>query len=92
MRNGIIKNMQAEVIILGQLKHPNLVHLIGYCCEDDHRLLVYEYMERGNLEEHLFQSKSFKIKVILKEREMQITNKISVVFGAMQSMVEPCLG
>uniref|UniRef100_A0A1J3J935 non-specific serine/threonine protein kinase n=1 Tax=Noccaea caerulescens TaxID=107243 RepID=A0A1J3J935_NOCCA len=45
----------AEVIILGQLKHPNLVHLIGYCCEDDHRLLVYEYMERGNLEEHLFQ-------------------------------------
>ncbi|CAN8235273.1 unnamed protein product [Cochlearia groenlandica] len=45
----------AEVIILGQLKHPNLVNLIGYCCEDDHRLLVYEYMERGNLEEHLFQ-------------------------------------
>ncbi|KFK41680.1 hypothetical protein AALP_AA2G158900 [Arabis alpina] len=45
----------AEVIILGQLKHPHLVNLIGYCCEDDHRLLVYEYMERGNLEEHLFQ-------------------------------------
>ncbi|KAF2595348.1 hypothetical protein F2Q70_00044661 [Brassica cretica] len=45
----------AEVVILGQLKHPNLVNLIGYCCEDDHRLLVYEYMERGNLEEHLFQ-------------------------------------
>lgn len=45
--------MQAEVIILGQLKHPHLVNLIGYCCEDDHRLLVYEYMERGNLEDHL---------------------------------------
>ncbi|CAN6937000.1 unnamed protein product [Brassica oleracea var. botrytis] len=45
----------AEVVILGQLKHPNLVNLIGYCCEDDHRLLVYEYMERGNLEDHLFQ-------------------------------------
>ncbi|KAF8111266.1 hypothetical protein N665_0076s0250 [Sinapis alba] len=45
----------AEVIILGQLKHPHLVNLIGYCCEDDHRLLVYEYMERGNLEDHLFQ-------------------------------------
>ena len=50
--------MQAEVVILGQLKHPNLVNLIGYCCEDDHRLLVYEYMERGNLEDHLFQSES----------------------------------
>ncbi|XP_042052363.1 serine/threonine-protein kinase RIPK-like [Salvia splendens] len=43
-----------EVVLLGQLKHPNLVKLIGYCCEDDHRLLVYEYMARGNLENHLF--------------------------------------
>ncbi|RDX80718.1 putative receptor-like protein kinase [Mucuna pruriens] len=44
----------AEVIFLGQLKHRHLVNLIGYCCEDEHRLLVYEYMERGNLEEKLF--------------------------------------
>ncbi|EEF40986.1 putative receptor-like protein kinase At1g72540 [Ricinus communis] len=44
----------AEVIFLGQLKHPHLVNLIGYCCEDEHRLLVYEYMERGNLENLLF--------------------------------------
>ncbi|XP_022724762.1 putative receptor-like protein kinase At1g72540 [Durio zibethinus] len=44
----------AEVIFLGQLKHPHLVNLIGYCYEEDHRLLVYEYMERGNLENQLF--------------------------------------
>ncbi|GMI93679.1 PBS1-Like 33 [Hibiscus trionum] len=44
----------AEVIFLGQLKHPHLVNLIGYCYEDEHRLLVYEYMERGNLENQLF--------------------------------------
>lgn len=44
----------AEVIFLGQLKHPHLVNLIGYCYEEEHRLLVYEYMERGNLENQLF--------------------------------------
>ncbi|XP_045787705.1 putative receptor-like protein kinase At1g72540 [Trifolium pratense] len=44
----------AEVIFLGQLRHRNLVNLIGYCYEDEHRLLVYEYMERGSLEEKLF--------------------------------------
>ncbi|KAL5583651.1 hypothetical protein UlMin_016093 [Ulmus minor] len=48
----------AEVIFLGQLKHPNLVNLVGYCCEDEHRLLVYEYMTRGNLENQLFKSLS----------------------------------
>ncbi|KAJ4754390.1 Protein kinase superfamily protein [Rhynchospora pubera] len=44
----------AEVDFLGQLHHPNLVKLIGYCIEDDQRLLVYEFMARGSLENHLF--------------------------------------
>ncbi|KAL3623595.1 hypothetical protein CASFOL_032411 [Castilleja foliolosa] len=43
-----------EVIFLGQLRHAHLVKLIGYCCEDEHRLLVYEYMSRGSLESQLF--------------------------------------
>ncbi|KAL8170899.1 hypothetical protein V2J09_022703 [Rumex salicifolius] len=45
---------QAEVIFLGQLSHPNLVKLIGYCCEDDQRVLIYEYMPRGSVENNLF--------------------------------------
>lgn len=49
--------MKAEVIFLGQLRHPNLVKLIGYCCEEEERLLVYEFMPRGSLENHLFKSK-----------------------------------
>ncbi|OMO57829.1 hypothetical protein COLO4_35082 [Corchorus olitorius] len=36
------------------LSHPNLVKLIGYCCEDDHRVLIYEYMARGSVENNLF--------------------------------------
>lgn len=43
-----------EVVFLGQLRHPHLVKLIGYCYEDEHRLLVYEFMSRGSLENHLF--------------------------------------
>lgn len=49
--------LQAEVNYLGQVRHDNLVKLIGYCCEDHHRLLVYEYMASGSLEKHLFRSK-----------------------------------
>lgn len=50
---------QAEVNFLSDLKHPNLVKLIGYCNEDDQRLLVYEFMPRGSLENHLFRSMLF---------------------------------
>lgn len=43
-----------EVVFLGQLRHQHLVKLIGYCCEEEHRLLVYEYLPRGSLENQLF--------------------------------------
>ncbi|XP_047329949.1 serine/threonine-protein kinase PBL34-like [Impatiens glandulifera] len=48
------KEWLAEVNYLGDLLHPNLVKLIGYCIEDDQRMLVYEFMPRGSLENHLF--------------------------------------
>ncbi|XP_074587982.1 serine/threonine-protein kinase RIPK-like [Curcuma longa] len=48
------KEWLAEVLVLGRLRHPHLVKLIGYCCEDEQRLLVYEFMPRGSLENHLF--------------------------------------
>lgn len=48
------KEWLAEVTFLGQLHHPNLVKLIGFCIEGDKRLLVYEFMQRGSLENHLF--------------------------------------
>ncbi|KAJ8620766.1 hypothetical protein MRB53_029295 [Persea americana] len=53
------KEWLAEVNYLGQLYHSNLVKLIGYCLEDEHRLLVYEFMPRGSLENHLFRRGSY---------------------------------
>ncbi|KAM5588649.1 putative serine/threonine-protein kinase PBL23 [Rosa sericea] len=43
----------AEVIMLSLVQHPNLVSLVGYCAEGEQRLLVYEYMANGSLEDHL---------------------------------------
>lgn len=51
-------NLQAEIIFLGQLSNENLVKLRGFCCEEEQRVLVYEYMPRGSLENQLFRSTS----------------------------------
>ncbi|KAI4305862.1 hypothetical protein L6164_029198 [Bauhinia variegata] len=48
------KEWLAEVNYLGQLHHENLVKLIGYCSDSTNRLLVYEFMQKGSLENHLF--------------------------------------
>ncbi|NP_001234995.1 protein kinase [Glycine max] len=44
----------SEVNFLGRLSHPNLVKLLGYCWDDDELLLVYEFLPKGSLENHLF--------------------------------------
>ncbi|KAJ8476021.1 hypothetical protein OPV22_019748 [Ensete ventricosum] len=48
------KEWLAEITYLSQLHHENLVKLIGYCSESNNKLLVYEYMQKGSLENHLF--------------------------------------
>ncbi|KAH7667325.1 Non-specific serine/threonine protein kinase protein [Dioscorea alata] len=50
-----------EVTYLAQLRHENLVKLIGYCLEGDERLIVYEHMQRGSLDNHLFRSGALSI-------------------------------
>lgn len=54
-RNGLQGNREflVEVLMLSLLHHENLVNLIGYCADGEQRLLVYEYMQLGSLEDHL---------------------------------------
>ncbi|KAB2624679.1 serine/threonine-protein kinase PBS1-like [Pyrus ussuriensis x Pyrus communis] len=47
------REFRVEVDILSRLEHPNLVSLIGYCADGKQRFLVYEYMQKGNLQDHL---------------------------------------
>nr|XP_023915155.1 G-type lectin S-receptor-like serine/threonine-protein kinase LECRK3 [Quercus suber] len=48
------KEFKTEVSTIGQTHHKNLVRLLGYCDEGQHRLLVYEYMSNGSLANFLF--------------------------------------
>ncbi|KAM0895652.1 hypothetical protein ACQ4PT_023702 [Festuca glaucescens] len=48
-----LEEFLAEVHSLTKVHHRNLVSLVGYCLENDHLALVYEYMSRGNLCDHL---------------------------------------
>ncbi len=43
-----------EVVIITGVKHRNLVKLKGCCLRDNKRLLVYEYLENGDLAKVLF--------------------------------------
>ncbi|XP_038901056.1 G-type lectin S-receptor-like serine/threonine-protein kinase LECRK3 [Benincasa hispida] len=48
------KEFKAEVSAIAQTNHKNLVKLVGFCNEGEHRMLVYEFMENGSLADFLF--------------------------------------
>ncbi|XP_026415520.1 L-type lectin-domain containing receptor kinase IX.1-like, partial [Papaver somniferum] len=52
------KEYQSEVRIISQLRHRNLVQLIGWCHERNELLLVYEFMPNRSLDNHLFRGEN----------------------------------
>ncbi|KAI7730092.1 hypothetical protein M8C21_033298 [Ambrosia artemisiifolia] len=57
------REFTAEMETIGKIKHRNLVPLLGYCKVGDERLLVYEYMKFGSLEDVLHDRKKTGIKL-----------------------------
>ncbi|XP_074279817.1 putative serine/threonine-protein kinase At1g01540 [Silene latifolia] len=47
------KEFKVEVEAIGRVRHKNLVRLLGYCVEGAYRMLVYEYVDNGNLDQWL---------------------------------------
>ena len=41
-----------EILLLCQLRHPNLVNLIGYCIDEQEMILIFELIANGSLMEH----------------------------------------
>jgi serine/threonine protein kinase len=58
------KDFVNEMGTIGCIHHVNLVHLVGYCAEGKHRILVYEYMERLSLDKSLFLRENAKLPVL----------------------------
>ncbi|XP_059064151.1 putative receptor protein kinase ZmPK1 [Cryptomeria japonica] len=52
---------RAELSMIGRVNHINLVQMLGFCAEGDQRLLVYEYVEKGSLDNYLFTHDSSRV-------------------------------
>lgn len=47
------KEFLTEIDLLSRCKHPNLVSLLGFCEEEDEKIILYEYAEHGSLDKYL---------------------------------------
>ncbi|KAL5211086.1 hypothetical protein ABZP36_006709 [Zizania latifolia] len=63
-----INEFLTEIKIISNVRHPNLVQLIGCCVQGTNRLLVYEYAENNSLANALLGTKSRCIPLNWKKR------------------------
>ncbi|KAI3467379.1 hypothetical protein Pfo_024042 [Paulownia fortunei] len=71
------KEWLTQICYLRHLHHPNLVKLIGYCFEEDDLLLVYEFMPKGSLDNHLFRRG---------HESLSWTTRVKVAIGAARGL------
>ncbi|KAF7034108.1 hypothetical protein CFC21_045161 [Triticum aestivum] len=52
-RQGMEDAFMAESNILSGLRHDHIVRVLGWCAEQEYRMLVYEHMGNGTFRDHL---------------------------------------
>ncbi|KAM3701818.1 hypothetical protein ACJW31_05G204000 [Castanea mollissima] len=81
-----IKEYASEVKIISQLRHRNLVQLIGWCHERKELLLVYDFMPNGSLDSHLFQES-----VLIWELRYKVAQGLASALLYLQEGWEQCV-
>ena len=67
-----LNEFMSEIAVLTKVRHRHLVALLGYCLDGNERLLVYEYMPQGSLNQHLFHWRDLGLKPLEWTRRLTI--------------------
>ncbi|KAL8117668.1 hypothetical protein AgCh_015518 [Apium graveolens] len=74
---------QTEIMVLSSIRHRHLVALIGYCDEMSEMILVYEFMEKGTLQDHLYKQSDPKSRAM---PSLSWNQRLQICIGAAKGL------
>lgn len=83
-----MNEFQTEIAVLSTVRHRHLVSLLGYSCEGNERLLVYEYMPQGALSRHLFLWKTLNLDPLCWTKRLNIALDVAKGVEYLHSMAQ----
>ncbi|KAL9377213.1 hypothetical protein Peur_031333 [Populus x canadensis] len=86
-----LRQWQTEVGFLARVSHPNIVKLLGYCQENANKelLIVYQFMEKGSLNYHLFGKRSDRL--LSWETRLKIITGMARALSYLHTMERPII-
>ncbi|KAL4570281.1 hypothetical protein LXL04_025933 [Taraxacum kok-saghyz] len=76
LNEGFDRFFERELAILGSIKHKYLVNLRGYCNSPSSKLLLYDYLPGGSLDEALHEN----------EGELAWERRVNIIMGAAKGL------
>ncbi|KAK4795136.1 hypothetical protein SAY86_013130 [Trapa natans] len=80
----------SEVSNLLEIRHRNLVTLLGYCIESGYQMLVFEYLPNGSISNHLYYGQNPTTKLEFKRR-LSIALDAAKGFSHLHNSLKPPL-
>ncbi|KAG6666141.1 hypothetical protein CIPAW_01G010100 [Carya illinoinensis] len=80
-----LPEFETEVLVLSKIRHRHLVSLIGYCEERSEMILVYEFMEKGTLRDHLYDQNE-KSKRSSKRSKLSWKQRLEICIGSAKGL------
>ncbi|KAF5736959.1 Kinase superfamily protein isoform 1 [Tripterygium wilfordii] len=70
----------AEVLYLSEIRHRNLVTLLGYCQDSGSQMLVFEYVPNGSICNHLYDIRQES------STKLEFKQRLSIALGAAKGL------